>query len=324
MSNVKHQLNSVFVASNRQDFNAGLANEAFNKVRLVEENLTESTNSHSISVKGFCLPCNHATQFGVDLLAGGRLEGGRIIPNWRERLVCVSCRMSNRQRLMATLMMQHLQSATARKNMYLMECTTPLYQWAIKKFGSHRIVGSEYFGAQCQPGEIIKAWRYHPPFNYSQLRAAIRHQASLFYSMLRLEGVQHEDVTRLSFESDSLDLIISNDVFEHIPNPKTAFTECARVLRTGGVMLATLPFHVDVDSSITRASIADGELVNLLPPMYHGNPVSSGGSLVFTDFGWDVIEHLKQAGFSEVTIKCYSSAEFGHFGGVQIIFCLTK
>jgi SAM-dependent methyltransferase len=225
---------------------------------------------------------------------------------------------------MATLMMQHLQSATARKNMYLMECTTPLYQWAIKKFGSHRIVGSEYFGAQCQPGEIIKAWRYHPPFNYSQLRAAIRHQASLFYSMLRLEGVQHEDVTRLSFESDSLDLIISNDVFEHIPNPKTAFTECARVLRTGGVMLATLPFHVDVDSSITRASIADGELVNLLPLMYHGNPVSSGGSLVFTDFGWDVIEHLKQAGFSEVTIKCYSSAEFGHFGGVQIIFCLTK
>lgn len=322
MSNIKHQLSPVFVANNRQDFNAGLANEVFNTVRLVEEKLIDSANSHSFSVNGFCLPCNHETKFAVDLLAGGRLEEGKPIPNWRERLVCAICRMSNRQRLIATLMMQHLQSTTARKDVYLMERTTPLYQWTIKQLGSHRIVGSEYFGDKYQPSEIIKAWRYHVPFNSAQWLNAIRHRAKLFYSMLG--GVQHEDVTRLSFESESLDLIISNDVLEHIPNPKTAFSECARVLRTGGVMLATFPFYVDIDSSITRASIANGELLNLLPPMYHGNPVSSGGSLVFTDFGWDVIEHLKQAGFSEVTIKGYSSAEFGHLGGVQIIFYSTK
>lgn len=324
MGQVRHPLSPVFVAKTRQEYNMGMNDDIFNEIRVVEDDLTKAANSLSFTVNGFCVPCNHATKFCVDLLAGGRLENGKLIPNWRERLVCPSCQMSNRQRLMATLMKQHLQSTVVQQNVYLMECTTPLYQWTRTHLGAHLIVGSEYFGAQYQLGEVVKAWRYHPSLNYHQLVPAIRHRASLFYSMYRLGGVQHEDVTRLSFESGSLDLIVSNDVFEHIPNPEVAFSECARVLRTGGVMLASFPFHSDVDSSITRARASGGKLVNIMPPIYHGNPISSDGSLVFTDFGWDVIEHIKQSGFSKAKMEVYASAEHGHLGGGQKIFCLIK
>ena len=121
-----------------------------------------------------------------------------------------------------------------------------------------------------------------------------------------------------------IDLIISNDVFEHLPDPGKAFTECLRVLKSGGTMLATIPFHREYDKSITRAKFDRNLLVHSLSPVFHGNPVSEEGSLVFTDFGWDLLDKMKDAGFAEVTIDIYASQEFGHLGGGQLVFRLKK
>jgi hypothetical protein len=63
---------------------------------------------------------------------------------------------------------------------------------------------------------------------------------------------------------------------------------------------------------------------HLLPEAYHGNPVSADGSLVFTDFGWDILEQMNVAGFSDVSVDVYVSAEFGHFGGGQLVFNASK
>lgn len=51
--------------------------------------------------------------------------------------------------------------------------------------------------------------------------------------MHNLLGIRHEDIEKLSFKDASLDLGVSNDVFEHIANPLDAFKACARVLRPG-------------------------------------------------------------------------------------------
>ena len=138
------------------------------------------------------------------------------------------------------------------------------------------------------------------------------------------KGIRHEDVENLSFSDDALDLIVSNDVFEHVTDPARAFAECVRVLKVGGLMLATIPFHSNNDLSITRAKLVNGRLEHILPPSYHGNPVSADGSLVFTDFGWNVLKEMQAAGFSDVSIEVYSSVEHGHLGGGQLIFRLTK
>ncbi len=220
--------------------------------------------------------------------SGGQRQGNSWIPNWRERLECPLCRMNNRQRLIATLVKQRLDGST-KKHIYFMEQVTPIYNWATATFKNHTIVGSEYLGYEYEGGSIIK-------------------------------GIRHEDVENLSFKDRTLDLIVSNDVFEHVPNPAKAFAECARVLKNGGLMLATIPFHANNDESIIRAKIVNGQLEHIFPPSYHGNPVSPDGALVFTDFGWDLFDVIKAAGFSDVIAKIYASEKLGHLGGGQIIF----
>jgi SAM-dependent methyltransferase len=220
--------------------------------------------------------------------SGGQWQGKHWIPNWRERLECPNCQMNNRQRLVTTLVKQILHNQP-RKSVYLMEQVTPIFKWISETFTEHQIVGSEYLGFEYEGGTT-------------------------------LNGIRHEDAENMSFVVDKFDLILSNDVFEHVPNPAKAFAECARVLKPGGIMLATMPFHADQEISITRALVKNGKLENLLPAVYHGNPLSKDGSLVFTDFGWDVLDSIKSSGFSEVAIGIYGSEELGHLGGGQIIF----
>ena len=49
-----------------------------------------------------------------------------------------------------------------------------------------------------------------------------------------IRGVLNQNVTATSFKSDSLDMITSNQVFEHVENDIAGFAECYRILRSGG------------------------------------------------------------------------------------------
>ena len=265
-----------------------MQNQGLQRIVRIEKRLLAHTNSEAFTVDGFCVPCGKKVSFLVDMQCGAQRHKNGWTPNWRERLECPRCRMNNRQRLVATLMRQALSDNQGQK-VYLMEAVTPIYNWAAATFKQHTIIGSEYLGHEYPGGSIVK-------------------------------GIRHEDVENLSFANESLDLIVSNDVFEHVPDPSKAFAECARVLKPGGVMLATMPFHSGNDVSVVRAKLHDGKLEHILPPAFHGNPLSADGSLVFTDFGWDVLTTMKDAGFSKVTVDIYVSAELGHLGGGQLVF----
>ena len=45
-----------------------------------------------------------------------------------------------------------------------------------------------------------------------------------------------------------------------------------------------------------------------MPPVYHGSPVDPQGSLVYTDFGMDLPEQLRELGFETVTHHDYKNA----------------
>ena len=49
------------------------------------------------------------------------------------------------------------------------------------------------------------------------------------------------DATCLPFADDSIDRIIASEVLEHVPDDGAALAELTRVLRTGGVLAATVP-----------------------------------------------------------------------------------
>lgn len=106
---------------------------------------------------------------------------------------------------------------------------------------------------------------------------------------VRTDGVVCEDITRLSYRGESLDLIVSSDVLEHVPDVASAFRECARVLRPGGAHVFTVP-----PRAATRERVVEeaGGLRFLVPPEYHRDPLDPKGVLTFWDFGPDMPERF--------------------------------
>jgi SAM-dependent methyltransferase len=124
-------------------------------------------------------------------------------------------------------------------------------------------------------------------------------------------GILCQDLQHLTFPSECFDLVITQDVFEHIREPDMAFQEIHRVLKPGGFHLFTVPLH-EGKPTVRRITIRDGKEEHRFPPVYHGDPLRRQGALVFTDFGEDMGLLLEQIGFVTESIPCgiwYSSSD---------------
>jgi SAM-dependent methyltransferase len=281
-----------FVAADRRSFIEGQAAANMVDPSRRYSGILQAHRGSRFRLQLFCLCCNEPTRMLVDYNHCSLGEDGSRLPNWRERLVCPHCDMNNRQRLVAKLIQQFTAQRAGVTRIYLMEQVTPTFQW-VRGLRGTRVDGSEYLGPEYHGGQ-------------------------------RVHGIRHEDVMDLSYADGSFDLIVSNDVMEHIPDPAKALRECFRVLKPGGEVLATIPFDPRADTTIVRARAGDTGIEHLLPAQYHGNPLSSDGSLVFHDFGWDLLELSRSAGFSQLACEVYSADEFGHLGPGLLVFRFVK
>jgi SAM-dependent methyltransferase len=234
------------------------------------------------TVPGLCQVCGEAVAFSGDW----QFSDGTTV-NFRERLVCPRCLLNNRQRFMAHVVRSAIRERPAA-SVYMYEQVTPFFAWAERELPA-RVVGSEYLGHDVRAGVVV-------------------------------DGVRHEDALALSFDDDAFDAVVSNDVFEHVPDIERSLAECARVLRDDGRLFFSIPFHVTSESTMKRAELRNGELVELLPAEYHGNPISPGGSLVFYDHGWEILDACRSAGFRDAYVLTYWSLLYGYLGGMQSTF----
>lgn len=100
-----------------------------------------------------------------------------------------------------------------------------------------------------------------------------------------------ENLERLTFANDSIDLHITQDVFEHVLRPEKAIAEIARTLKRGGAHIFTAPLVNKDAPTRMRVTVGEsGEVLHLQPPEYHGNPIDAKGSLVTVDWGYDIRE----------------------------------
>lgn len=99
-------------------------------------------------------------------------------------------------------------------------------------------------------------------------------------------GIRCEDATKLTFPDNYFDLVISQDVMEHIEESWQAFSEINRVLKPGGKHIFTVPLN-EARPTRTRRN---------LPELRHGDPLNPEGALVYWDYGEDLVEKLKALG----------------------------
>jgi len=105
-------------------------------------------------------------------------------------------------------------------------------------------------------------------------------------------GSRCEDLEHLTFDDETFDLFVTQDVFEHVFRPDLAIREIMRVVKHGGAHVFTAPKHKGQRATVQRAQLREGTIVHLLEPQYHGNPIGDGRSLVTWDYGDDFEAYL--------------------------------
>lgn len=254
-------------------------------------------NRHPRLFPAYCTGCGSVQSVRFDWSLGGITPSGAIHPAWTETCVCQNCGLNSRMRAVLGFLLGH-QDWNAEARCYLAERITPSYPAFARHF--KHLSSSEYLGPTHKPGDMVM----------------VAKAAGL---------VRHEDLTNLSFEDKSFDWVVTQDVFEHIPDYAAAFRECARVLSDTGHLVFSIPFNSALSRTQVRARMGvDGGIEHLLPPEIHGNPVDGKGALCFQNFGWDVLDTLRESGFTRAAAHTYWGPWFGHLGFGGIVFCADK
>jgi SAM-dependent methyltransferase len=119
-----------------------------------------------------------------------------------------------------------------------------------------------------------------------------------------IDGIRNEDVQCLSFADASLDLITSNQVFEHVPDDVLGYRECFRALRPGGALVMAVPLG-DRPETLMAAEVIGDKIVHHMEPQYHdsrrGGPRSA---LVFWHHSVnDICSRIARAGFEATLVN---------------------
>lgn len=209
---------------------------------------------------------------------------GRLAPlliehdNLRETAICGRCHSRTRQRQIAYVLCQALSVARNRGIRCLKDLagieSLVIYntetKGAVHDCLSRRpdYLCSEYLGPGLESGAVV-------------------------------EGIVHQDLMKLSFATDSIDVVLTSDVFEHVADPYRAHAELFRVLKRGGRHVFTVPFYQTEFLDEVRSRVDEhGALVHLKEPVYHQDPVRpEEGVLVYTIFAVEMLAKLRTIGF---------------------------
>jgi len=197
---------------------------------------------------------------------------------WRDDLLCARCRSLPRERaLMAAI-----------------ETMAPDWRrLAVHESSPADRSVSAKLKAEC-PGYIATQYDTSVPFG-------ARHP----------QGYRSENLEAQTFPDAVFDLVLTQDVFEHLFDPAAAIREIARTLKPGGLYVMTVPIVNKDGPTVRRAELGSGQVIHHLPAEFHGNPIDASGSLVTIDWGFDIASTLTEASGMETEILPFDDRSRG-------------
>ena len=206
----------------------------------------------------------------------------------RDEYLCVGCRSIPRQRALVAVLQQ----------------TYPDWRNLPIHESSPGGASSDKLKAECK--------RYTASYFYPEVTPGTYH-----------DGVRCENLERLTFDDDTFDLVVTQDVFEHVLDPAAALREITRVLRPGGAHLFTVPYYAPRQTVVRAAPSPEG-VIYLAPKAYHANPIDPAGSLVVTEWGTDLVDVIYANGGMTTTIYSLHDVRRGIEAAFLEVFVSVK
>jgi SAM-dependent methyltransferase len=224
-------------------------------------------------------------------------KNGRMIidsTNLRESNYCISCFGNSRYKAMAIVLKKlinsriiYYQSGIINQNLNEIVAKdvnkVPL-NTVVKKSNAARIVIYE----PDSRGTIHNSLRKSKGYVFSEYFLN-RKKGEM------IKGIRNEDLQDLSFRENSIDIVITQDIFEHIKNPEKAFMEIYRILKVGGYHVFTTPLYQKSEKLID-----ENDQILKYPVIYHGDHMNNQGAKVYTNFGKDIIDTLKNLNYGAI------------------------
>jgi SAM-dependent methyltransferase len=186
----------------------------------------------------------------------------------------------------------------------------------IKEFVPHISQKSVYESA---PGGASSAWLQKNSGSYV---------ASHYWPDLPLGSLKNghfcQNLEKVTFDNSSFDLVVTQDVFEHIFHPDNAFKEISRILKPGGYHVFTVPYYRGTLTSRRARVNKIGVVEHIKDAVFHGNPISESGSLVTFDWGEDIVDLIYKWTGMTTTIYIEKNEHYGIEGEFLEVFIAKK
>ena len=140
-----------------------------------------------------------------------------------------------------------------------------------------------------------------------------------------IRGFRNENLEVQTFGDGTFDVVVTQDVLEHVNEPEDVFAEIARTLKKDGAFVFTVPTYKQRVESVRRARHhANGRTEHFADPEYHGNPISEAGSLVTFHYGYDLAELIGTWSDMDVEVVRFNDHRHGIIGEFTEVYIAAK
>lgn len=194
----------------------------------------------------------------------------------RETLQCTHCGSTMRHRTLAAALLRVLSARSGR----------PLA--AIRDIDADALQGLAVLDTDAF-SPISQRLKHLPGYTISSFRPDLSFDAEIAQNYFNV------NLEKMGFPSSSFDIVLTSDVMEHVRGIDAAHREIARVLKPAGHYVFTVPYDPAIPGHRILVDTKGPEDVFLVPPQYHGDPLS-GGILAYRVFGQQLFDDLRRCG----------------------------